>query len=168
MRQHILDTIRAHARSSPHKCALADSRVSIRYAGLDDLSTRIAIRLCELGCEPGARVAMVADRRASLVAAILIFRRAAFTFHSIARMPSGRLQYILSDIAPAIVITDDDLRDTVAAPLLMRAKHPLVSNSNRSSQSIRRTARRHGFQPRLMLRLTASTPPVRPVCQKAC
>jgi amino acid adenylation domain-containing protein len=132
MRQHILDTIRAHARNSPNKCALADTRVSIRYAGLDDFSTRVAIRLCELGCEPGARIAMVADRRASLVAAILgTFKAGGIHVPLDPRMPSGRLQYILSDITPAIVITDDDLRDTVAALLDRRANILLVSELER-------------------------------------
>jgi amino acid adenylation domain-containing protein len=132
MRQHILDSIRAHARSSPHKCALSDTRVSIHYAGLDDFSTRMAIRLCELGCEPGARVAMVAHRRASLVAAILgTFKASCIHVPLDPRMPSGRLQYILSDIAPTVVIADDDLRDTVAACLDAGANVLMVSEIER-------------------------------------
>jgi acyl-CoA synthetase (AMP-forming)/AMP-acid ligase II len=129
MRQHILDAIRAHARSSPDKCALADTRVSIRYAGLGDFSTRMAIRLCELGCEPGARVAMVAHRRASLVAAILGTFKASCILDP--RMPSSRLQYILSDIAPTVVIADDDLRDAVAACLDTRANILMASEIER-------------------------------------
>jgi Acyl-CoA synthetases (AMP-forming)/AMP-acid ligases II len=33
------------------------------------------------------------------------------------RMPAARLQYILNDIAPAAVITEEDLRETVEAYL---------------------------------------------------
>src|SRR5262249_57147547 len=92
--------------------------VTIRYAALDDCSTRMAIRLCELGCEPGARVAMVAHRKASLVAAILgTFKAGCIHVPLDPRMPQGRLQYILSDITPAIVITEDDLHDAVVKSL---------------------------------------------------
>ena len=132
MRQHVIEAIRVHARSSSNKCALSDTRVSIDYAALDRFSTRFAMRLRELGCESGDRVVMLAHRRAILVAAILgTFKSGCVHVPLDPRMPAGRLQYILADIAPAVVITDEDLRDTIAAHLPERANILLVSDLER-------------------------------------
>ena len=128
----ITEVISAHARSSPSKCALADTRVRIDYAALDRFSTRLAIRLRELGCEPGDRVVMLASRRAVLVAAILgTFKSGCIHVPLDPRMPAGRLEYILADIAPALVITEDELRDTIAAHPSTRPTILLVSDLER-------------------------------------
>ena len=133
MRHHIVEALRGHARNSPTKCALADTRVSIDYATLDRFSTRFALRLRELGCEPGDRVAMLASRRAILVAAILgAFKAGCVHVPLDPRMPAGRLQYILADVAPALVITDEELRDTIAEhPAVGAAKILLASDLDR-------------------------------------
>lgn len=132
MRQHIIEAIRAHALHSPSKCALTDTRVSIDYAALDRFSTRFAMHLRELGCEPGDRVVMLANRQAILVAAILgTFKSGCIHVPLDPRMPMSRLQYILADIAPALVITEEELRDTVAAHPSTRANILLVSDLER-------------------------------------
>jgi amino acid adenylation domain-containing protein len=116
MRQHIVDTLRDHARNRPAKSALVDTRINIDYATLDRFSTRFAARLIELGCKPGDHVVMAASRRAILVASIIgTFKAGCVHVPLDPRMPASRLEYILGDIAPAVVITDEDLRDTVAA-----------------------------------------------------
>lgn len=115
-RVHVIEAIHAHARSSPRKCALADTRERIDYAALDRFSTRVAVRLRELGCVPGERVAMLAHRRAVLVAAMLgTFKAGCVHVPLDPRMPAARLQYILVDIAPALVIAEDELRDAIVA-----------------------------------------------------
>jgi amino acid adenylation domain-containing protein len=132
MRQHVIEAVRAHARRNPAKCALSDTRVGIDYAGLDRFSTRFAVHLQELGCRPGDRIAMVAPRRAILVAAILgTFKAGCVHVPLDPRMPDGRLQYILTDLAPVVVITESDLRDSVAAHLPESAKILLVSDLER-------------------------------------
>jgi amino acid adenylation domain-containing protein len=140
MRHHIVEAIRGHARNSPTKCALADTRVSIDYATLDRFSTRFALRLRdELGCEPGDRVAMLASRRAILVAAILgAFKAGCVHVPLDPRMPAGRLEYILADVAPALVIADEELRDTIAAhPAVGAAKILLASDLDRLLAELR-------------------------------
>jgi len=128
----VIDAIRAHARSRPSKCAVADTRISIDYATLDRFSTRLALRLRALGCAPGDRVVMLANRRAVSVAAILgTFKSGCIHVPLDLRMPSGRLQYILADIAPAVVITEDELRDTIPAHGSTRANTLLVSDLER-------------------------------------
>ncbi|MFL6622565.1 MAG: amino acid adenylation domain-containing protein [Sulfurifustaceae bacterium] len=132
MRQHVIEAIGAHARNTPNKCALIDTRVSIDYATLDRFSTRFALRLRELGCAPGNRVVMLASRRATTVAAILgTFKAGGVHVPLDPRMPVGRLQYILADVAPTIVITEEELRDTVAAHLAKRVDILLVSDLER-------------------------------------
>lgn len=119
---HVIEAIRAHARNTPGKCALVDTQVSVDYATLDRFSTSFALRLRELGCQPGNRVAMLASRRAVTVAAILgTFKAGCIHVPLDPRMPVGRLQYILTDVAPTVVITEEDLRDTVAKHLAKRA-----------------------------------------------
>ena len=132
MRQHILEAIRSHARSSPAKCALSDSTVSVDYHALDSFGARFAGHLRALGCEAGDRVVMVVNRRAILVAAILgTFKAGCIHVPLDPRMPAARLQYILGDIAPAAVITEEDLLDTVAGHSSTRANILLVRDLER-------------------------------------
>jgi amino acid adenylation domain-containing protein len=114
MSHHVIKAVRDHARNTPGKRAVIDSHLSIDYATLDRFSTRFAMRLRELGCNPGDRVVMLASRRAVLVGAILgTFKSGCIHVPLDPQMPAGRLQYILTDIAPALVITEDDMCDTV-------------------------------------------------------
>jgi amino acid adenylation domain-containing protein len=132
MRQHIIEDVRAHAWNSPTKCALADTHVEIDYATLDRFSTRFAMHLRELGCKPEDRVVMLSSRRAILVAAILgTFKSGCVHVPLDPRMPSGRLEYILADIAPSVVITEEDLRDAIAEVSSIRPKIVLVSDLDR-------------------------------------
>jgi amino acid adenylation domain-containing protein len=132
MRRHILDAIFGHAQSTPDKCALSDSSVTIQYAQLDSFSTRFAVRLRELGCVPGSRVVVVAYRRASLVAAILgTFKAGCIHVPVDPRMPSNRLDYILTDISPTVVVADDDLGSAIATRVGPHVTILLVSELER-------------------------------------
>lgn len=132
MSHHVIKAVREHARNTPSKRAVIDSRITIDYAALDRFSTRFAVRLRELGCTPGNRVVMLASRRAILVAAILgTFKSGCIHVPLDPRMPAGRLQYILTDIAPALVITEDDLRDAVAEAAPARTPVLTVSELER-------------------------------------
>lgn len=100
---------------------MSDSQVSFDYAGLDRFSTRFALHLRALGCKPGDSVVMLANRRAMLVAAILgTFKAGCIHVPLDPRMPANRLEYILADVAPAVVVTEKDLRETVIANLPKR------------------------------------------------
>ena len=118
MRQHLLEDIRSHALAKPNQFAVCDSEVSITYGALDRFSTSLAMHLQAIGCKTGSRVVVVANRRAIMVAAILgTFKAGCIHVPLDPRMPAARLQYILNDIAPAAVITEEDLRETVGAYL---------------------------------------------------
>lgn len=118
MASHIVRAIQAHAISTPYKRALSDSRRDLSYADLESFSTRFALHLLALGCQPGQRVVMLASRRAVLVAAIVgVFKAGCVHVPLDPRMPASRLSYILNDIAPAVVIAEDDLVETVEREL---------------------------------------------------
>lgn len=118
MVKHIVEAIQSHALSTPYKCALSDTSSDLSYADLDGFSTRFAMRLQALGCKPGDRVVMLASRRAVLVAAILgVFKAGCVHVPLDQSMPTDRLRYILTDIAPALVITEDELGGTIEAYL---------------------------------------------------
>ena len=114
MRPTVIEALAANALAHPGKCALTDSTVTFDYAGLDRFSTRVARRLQQLGCTPGDRVVMLASRRAILVAAIFgVFKAGCIHVPLDPQMPAARLRYILEDISPAVVITEQALIDTL-------------------------------------------------------
>ncbi|MEI2387584.1 amino acid adenylation domain-containing protein [Breoghania sp. JC706] len=113
--RHLAEAIAHNARIMPRKKALADSRLSLDYRTLDRFSTRFALWLGQQGCRPGDRVAMVAPRQAILVAAIVgTFKAACVHVPLDPKMPAARLDYILKEITPAVVITDEAHRAEVA------------------------------------------------------
>lgn len=114
MVKHIVPVIQQHALSTPYKSALADTNIELSYAELDSFSTRFAMRLRALGCKPQDRVVMLASRRAILVAAIVgVFKAGCVHVPLDSSMPAERLRYILNDIAPSVVITEEEMADTV-------------------------------------------------------
>lgn len=129
---HIVHAIQAHALDTPYRTALSDSRGDISYAELDRFSTRFALYLQSHGCAPGDRVAMVASRRALLVAAIVgTFKAGSVHVPLDPKMPGERLNYILNDIAPALVIVDDEIADELVAMLPDSARMLRVSDLER-------------------------------------
>lgn len=118
MGKHIVQAIQSHAISMPYQSALSDTSIDLSYEELDSFSTRFAIRLQVLQCKPGDRVVMLASRRAVLVAAIIgVFKAGCVHVPLDPGMPAERLRYILNDIAPAIVITEDELAEGIGAYL---------------------------------------------------
>ncbi|PYP84402.1 MAG: peptide synthase [Candidatus Angelobacter sp. Gp1-AA117] len=136
MRPHILEDIRSHALAKPNQLAVCDSQLSINYGDLDRFSTSLALHLQAIGCKTGSRVVMVANRRAVMVAAILgTFKAGCIHVPLDPRMPAARLQYILNDIAPAAVITEEDLRETIEAYLPPQASLLLQEDLERILQA---------------------------------
>lgn len=115
---HLAEAIARNARNTPKKKALADSRLSLDYRTLDRFSTRFALWLIEQGCRPGDRVAMVAPRQAILVASIVgTFKAGCVHVPLDPKMPTARLEFILKEVTPALVITDDEHRAVVGEVL---------------------------------------------------
>ncbi len=129
MRTPLLQSIQSTAEAHPERCALADGNVRIDYATLDRFSAAFAERLLALGCRHGDRVVLLSNRRAVTVAAILgTFEAGAVHVPLDPRMPEARLAYILEEIAPAVVVTEESLRERVAEAL--PAEAPILAEAD--------------------------------------
>lgn len=116
--QTLAGAIRQHASEIPDTCAIADSHRQIDYRTLDRFGTRFALQLAEMGCKPGDRVVVLANRCAVVLAAIVGTFKSPFIHVPLdPQMPPNRLAYILADIAPAVVVTDTEYHDSVAGLL---------------------------------------------------
>ncbi|WP_215541534.1 non-ribosomal peptide synthetase [Amycolatopsis sp. CA-230715] len=90
---------------NPRATALVFDERSWSYAELDAWSNRIARTLVERGAGPERRVALVLERSPLLVAAILGVLKAGAAYVPVdPGFPADRIEYILSDARPAVVV----------------------------------------------------------------
>ncbi|BCJ76676.1 hypothetical protein CS0771_62200 [Catellatospora sp. IY07-71] len=101
-------------RSSPSAVALADARQSLDRARLGSRVRRLAAEIGAAGVRPGDIVAVYVERSVELVLA-----QVAVLFAGAAHVavdpddPLSRLEYILDDCAPTLVVCSRSLRDRV-------------------------------------------------------
>lgn len=94
-----------HARSRPEAIAIETASCSVTYAELEQCSDRIARGLVERGVEQGSIVALHLDRGPELVAAIFGVLKAGAAYATLdPSYPRERLQHILEDAAPRVLI----------------------------------------------------------------
>ena len=137
----LIQAIGHHAQTDGRKCAVADSTLKIDYAGLESFSNHFANILTSMGRMPGDRVVMLANRSAVLVASIIGTFKAGCTHVPLdPKMPAGRLEYILSDIVPFMVITESDLVETVRAHAPEGTKIWTVEDLKRELEVSKRSA----------------------------
>lgn len=106
----IIERIDHYAKKIPEKCAITDGETDISYKVLEHASNCFAKRLIELNCERGDRVVVFAKKQALYIVGILgIFKSATIHVPLDPRLPEERFQYILNDIFPKVIITDEDL-----------------------------------------------------------
>ena len=119
----LADAVATHARLTPDKLAVRDSRRSLSYAQWRDRSHRLANALLGLGLAQGDRVALLAyncaewmEIYAALAAAGLVAVPINF------RLTAPEIAYIVQHSEARAVIAQDDLIDRVQA---VRAELPL-------------------------------------------
>lgn len=110
------DAVSAHARLTPHKLAVRDSRRSLSYAQWDARKNRLANALLGLGLAPGDRVALLAyncaewmEIYAALAAADLVAVPINF------RLTAPEIAYIVQDSEARGVIAQDELCERIDA-----------------------------------------------------
>ena len=104
-----LPEVLAHAaRERPdHPAVVADR--SVTYAELDDLASRVAAALANVGVGPGDRVAVSAPKSVGVVASIYGVMRAGAAYVPIdPASPVSRAAHIANDCAVAAVIADPE------------------------------------------------------------
>ncbi|MBM7773069.1 amino acid adenylation domain-containing protein/non-ribosomal peptide synthase protein (TIGR01720 family) [Actinokineospora baliensis] len=94
---------------APEAVALVAGTERISYAELDDRSDRLAQVLVERGARPGGIVAIGLPRSANLVVAVLAVLKSGAAYLPLdPSYPRARLDLMLADAAPTLLITDLD------------------------------------------------------------
>ncbi|CAN3130011.1 non-ribosomal peptide synthase/polyketide synthase [Mycobacterium sp. smrl_JER01] len=100
---------------NPDGVALRCAGRSLTYRELDDTSNRLAHRLVGDGVRPGSCVALLTGRSADAVIAMLAVLKAGAAYLAIdPALPDQRLDFLLADAAPVVVLTTDELRDRLS------------------------------------------------------
>lgn len=103
----VIDRLAARAAERPDAVAVSFGDDRLTYAELDERSARLAARLRGAGAGPGRVVALCVSRSADMITAIAAIGRAgAASLPLDPDTPAQRLEYIVDDAAPALVLTE--------------------------------------------------------------
>ncbi|GAA4790334.1 amino acid adenylation domain-containing protein [Streptomyces ziwulingensis] len=115
----------AQAARTPDAVAVVDGKRTVTYARLDADSAALAAHLTARGVRRGDRVAVLMDRSAALLTALLAIWRAGAAYVPVdVTHPAERITYLLKDCVPAAVLCTRATRgavpeDTPVAPLVL-------------------------------------------------
>ncbi|MEU1438840.1 amino acid adenylation domain-containing protein [Streptomyces sp. NPDC005786] len=120
------------AARHPERVALTDGDVSLTYAELESRANRLARLLTARGAGPEGYVAVAVDRSADLVTALLAVVKSGAGYVPLdPHYPADRLAYMLSDAAPALLVTtaadSAGLPDTTVERLVMDAPETVAA-----------------------------------------
>ncbi|WP_374586473.1 amino acid adenylation domain-containing protein, partial [Pseudoduganella sp.] len=120
------------AAAQPEAVAVVAQDATLSYGALNAQANRIAHHLVALGVQPGDRVALCVERGSAMVAALLGILKAGAAYVPLdPAFPSERLAYMLADCAPAALVTECALNDSLEAPgvprLLLDAHAPALA-----------------------------------------
>lgn len=108
--------IEAQARRTPGETAVAFEGQRLSYGELDRRAGALAARLRERGAAPDVRIALFAERSASLLVAILGILKAGAAYVPIdAAYPRARIAFILEDAGARMVLTQRSLLPALPA-----------------------------------------------------
>ena len=101
----------AQVARTPEAVAVTFGDRSMTYRELDEAANRFAHLLSGYGVGPGARVALLLERSAEAVVAMLAALKTGAAYLAIdPALPAARMQFMLDDAAPIVVITTAGLR----------------------------------------------------------
>ncbi len=112
------ELFQAQAARTPDAVALSCGGVTVSYAHLDAVASRLAKVLAARGAGPEAVVAVVMDRSAELITALLAVLKAGAAYLPVdPAYPAGRIAFMLNDACPAVIIaTELNARDLTCLP----------------------------------------------------
>ncbi|OBH43765.1 non-ribosomal peptide synthetase [Mycobacterium sp. E183] len=104
-----------HVVRSPHAVAIRDGVRSLTYRDLDEASNQLADSISGCGAGPGQCVALLLERSAEAVIAMLAVLKAGAAYLAIdPALPDERIEFMLSDAAPSVAVTTTGLRPRLA------------------------------------------------------
>ncbi|WP_374024021.1 amino acid adenylation domain-containing protein [Mycobacterium sp. HNNTM2301] len=104
-----------HVTRSPHTVAISDQDRSLTYREVDEASNQLAHLISGCGAGTGQCVALVLERSAEAVIAMLAVLKAGAAYLAIdPSLPDDRIGFMLSDAAPAVAVTTTALRPRLA------------------------------------------------------
>ncbi|MEW5813759.1 MAG: amino acid adenylation domain-containing protein, partial [Actinomycetota bacterium] len=99
--------VSAQAQRTPQTVALRADGADVSYAELDAWSDRFAARLVARGARPGAVVGIRLPRSVELIVALVATTKTGAAFLPLdPDYPEARLDHMIADAAPAVVLTD--------------------------------------------------------------
>ena len=104
----------AQVAQAPDAVAISFDGTSMSYRELDEASNRLAHLLVSEGAGPGECVALLLDRSAQAVVSILGVLKSGAAYLPIdPAVPDGRVEFMLSDAGPVVVLTSGGLAERV-------------------------------------------------------
>ncbi|MGA5467197.1 amino acid adenylation domain-containing protein, partial [Mycobacterium sp. NPDC050041] len=102
----------AQVARAPETVAVSFETRSVTYRELDEASNRLAHFLVERGAGPGERVALLIDRSADSVVAMLAVLKTGAAYVPIdPAHPDARLQFVLADAEPVAAVTTAEMAE---------------------------------------------------------
>jgi amino acid adenylation domain-containing protein len=118
--------IAEQVRRTPEAIAVIDGSQRLSYAQLNAQANRLAHRALAAGVRPDERVALCVERSAAMVVGLLAILKAGGAYVPLdAAYPSERLQQILHDAQPVLVMSDAAGRAALGEALLR--ERPLLA-----------------------------------------
>ncbi|MDM4142335.1 non-ribosomal peptide synthetase, partial [Mycobacterium sp. FLAC0960] len=118
-----------HVARTPEAVAVTDGACSWTYRELDEAANRLAHLLVRHGVGPGQCVALLVERSARAVAAILAVLKTGAAYVPIdPALPAGRIDFMLDDAAPTAVLTVAELRSrsSILVPIVIEIDDPAI------------------------------------------
>ncbi|CAN1601651.1 amino acid adenylation domain-containing protein [Pseudomonas mediterranea] len=107
-----------HVQKRPQAIAVQAEGVSLSYAELNTRANRIAHRLIAAGLRPDERVALLVERSPEMIVGILAILKAGGAYVPLdPNYPQDRLQHMLDDSTPRVLLTQGYLIETMAEQL---------------------------------------------------
>jgi len=104
------------AKRNPGAVAVISAQARYTYRELEDRSDELAQRLVAIGAGPGRSIAVCMERSAHLPMALLAVLKSGACYVPLdPHNPSGRLRGILEECAPAALLSDSTIADTLTS-----------------------------------------------------
>ncbi|WP_413791435.1 amino acid adenylation domain-containing protein [Pseudomonas sp. N4] len=112
------DWFEQHVQKRPQAIAVQAEELRLSYAELNTRANRIAHRLIAAGLRPDERVALLVERSPDMIVGILAILKAGGAYVPLdPNYPQDRLQHMLDDSTPRVLLTQGYLIETMAEQL---------------------------------------------------